>query len=278
MNIEQIRKWIKAADAILIGAGSGLSEAAGLHYNGEKFEKEFSEYIKKYKFTDLYTASFHTFETEEEKWAYWAKHINYEYYENKKSLLYRHLYKLIKDKNYFVITTNTDGLFINNLFDKDRVFEAQGSYSKLQCAKPCHKTLYDNEKIIKEMLQNIDKKLRIPSDMVPKCPKCKGSMSINIRHNDTFVEDANWKKQYRKYNSFVKKYSNKRLLLLEFGVGFDNPSVIRFPFDQMIYENESVRLVRFNKKYLDIPEELGRRAIGIDEDIDKVINSLLKKK
>ena len=175
-NIVQIKKLLKEADAVLIGAGAGLSEAAGIHYSGEKFNKDFIDYIRKYGFEDLYTSSFYSFNTEEEKWAYWAKHIYYAYYEKTKNDLYSNLYEIIKNKNYFVITTNTDGKFIQNGFDREKVFEVQGRYSDLQCSIPCHNKLYNNEKFVKEAIEKTNENLKIPRDLIPKCPVCNKSI------------------------------------------------------------------------------------------------------
>ena len=219
-ELKKIKKWIEEADAIIIGAGAGLSDAAGIHYSGKKFEQDFKDYIEKYHITDLYTSSFYPYPTLETKWAYWAKHIYFSYYERKHTELYQNLYNLVKDKNYYVITTNTDGQFINNGFDKDKVFEVQGSYSKFQCSKPCHLKLYDNESQVMEMLKNIDENLSIPSKLVPKCPVCGEEMSVNLRCDDTFVEDDYWDKHNDSYEKFIRENSNKKVLLLEFGIGF----------------------------------------------------------
>lgn len=275
-ELNKLKKWINDADAILIGAGAGLSDAAGIHYSGEKFEHDFKDWIKKYGIKDLYTSAFYPFNTEEEKWAYWAKHIYFSYYERKNTELYQNLYNLIKDKTYFVITTNTDGQFINNGFDKNKVFEVQGSYSKLQCSKPCHNKLYDNEKQVMEMLSKIDKDLKIPSKLVPKCPVCGEAMSVNLRCDDTFVEDDNWNKLADNYERFLSDNKNKKVLLLEFGVGFNTPGIIRYPFEQMTYHNEKFKLVRFNNKYANVSDEIKNQSLSITDDIDEILKELLK--
>lgn len=271
-DIIKIKKWIDEADAIIIGAGAGLTDAAGIHYNGEKFEQDFKDFIEKYKITDLYTSSFYPFSSEEKKWAYWAKHIYFSYYERKHTDLYKKLYQLVKDKNYFVITTNTDGQFINNGFDKEKVFEVQGSYSKLQCSIPCHNKLYDNEKLIRELLENIDSNLKVPSSLVPKCPVCGENMSVNLRCDDTFVEDDNWHKMNNKYDDFIKNNINKNVLLLEFGIGFNTPGIIRFPFEQMTFMHDNFKLIRFNDKYAMVPDEIKDRSISVTDSISEVIN------
>ena len=275
-KIKKIKEWINDADAIIIGAGAGLSVAAGIDYGGEKFKNDFKDFIKKYNFSDLYTSSFYPFQTEEEKWAYWSKHIYFSYYENKELELYKKLYELVKDKDYFVITTNVDGKFINNSFDKNKVFEVQGSYSKFQCSTPCHDKLYFNEKQVMKMLDNIDEDLKIPSKLVPKCPVCHKNMSVNLRSDDTFVEDDNWRKLNKRYNKFIGDHINKKVLLLEFGVGFNTPSIIRFPFEQMTFDNENFKLIRFNDKYSMVPYEIESRSICVSEDIKKIIDKVLK--
>lgn len=277
-DIVKIKEWLLKADAILIGAGAGLSDAAGIHYSGEKFEHDFKDFIKKYGIKDLYSSSFYPFNTEEEKWAYWAKHIYFSYYERKHTELYRELYELVKDKNYFVITTNTDGQFINNGFAKNRVFEVQGSYAKFQCSIPCHNKLYSNENQIKEMLVNIDEDLKIPTSLVPKCPICGKNMSVNLRCDETFVEDDYWHLSQKNYDDFIKSNFNKNVLLLEFGVGFNTPGIIRFPFEEMTLRYSNFKLVRFNDKYDMIPDEIKDRAISVSDSIRKTIDLLIKKK
>lgn len=275
-DIIKIKEWINESDAIIIGAGAGLSDAAGIHYSGDKFEHDFKSFIEKYHIKDLYTSSFYPFKTEEEKWAYWSKHIYFSYYERKHTELYKNLFNLVKDKNYFVITTNTDGQFINNGFDKNKVFEIQGSYSKLQCSIPCHNKLYDNEQLVIDMLDNIDDDLKIPSKLVPKCPVCGHTMSVNLRCDDTFVEDENWNILKNNYEDFLKNNSEKKVLLLEFGVGFNTPGIIRFPFEQMTFTHDNFKLIRFNDKYSMIPKEIKDRSISVSDSIGEVIELINK--
>lgn len=276
VDIIKIKEKILEADAIIIGAGAGLSEAAGYHYSGKDFEIEFKSFIEKYGFTDLYTSSFYPFKTEEEKWAYWAKHIYYSYYKNTRNKLYSNLHELIKDKDYFVITTNVDGKFVQNDFKRDRIFEVQGRYSSLQCSVPCHNKLYDNKDFVFETINKIDDDLKIPSELVPKCPVCGENMNVNLRCDESFVEDELWNESSKNYNDFLDKYKGKKIVFLEFGVGFNTPGIIRFPFEKEVFMNHNAYLVRFNKDYPEIPNEIKERSIEISDDIDEVID-LLKK-
>lgn len=271
-----IKKLIEDADAILIGAGAGLSESAGYHYAGEKFQHDFKEFIKKYGFTDLYTSSFYPFASEEEKWAYWAKHIYFSYYENEKNEMYEHLHELVKNKNYFVITTNVDGKFLQNGFARDKVFEVQGRYSSLQCATPCHNKLYDNKEFVFKALENTDEDLKIKPELVPKCPVCKGPMEVNLRCDDHFVEDELWEVSNKRYEAFLKKYKDKKIVFLEFGVGFNTPGIIRYPFEQMTYLNDNATLIRFNTKHQYASPEIETRLIKVTDDIASVIDLLTK--
>ena len=277
-DILKISKWIEEADAILIGAGAGLTDAAGIHYQGKKFEKDFKDFIKKYQITDLYTSSFYPFKTEEERWAYWAKHIYFSYYERRKTRLYQKLYDLVKKKDYFVITTNTDGQFLSNGFDKDRVFEVQGSYSKLQCATPCHKKLYDNEELIKKLLENIDEDLKVPKTLVPKCPVCSGNMTPNLRCDATFVEDDNWHRMEKAYHDFLINNSKKKVLLLEFGIGFNTPGIIRFPFEEMTFTHDNFKLIRMNKAFAETPKSIQKRSISVSDSIEETMDLITKLK
>lgn len=271
MDVLKIRKWINEADYIVIGAGSGLSEAAGIHYSGDKFNHDFGDYIKKYGITDLYTSSFYPYPSDEERWAYWAKHIYFSYYEPKRTRLYQDILSLVKNKEYFVITTNCDGQFLNNGFDAKRIFEVQGSYSKIQCEKGCHNKLYDNKELVFKMLSNTDKDLKIPSYLVPKCPVCGGRMNVNLRCDQYFVEDDHWHLSQDNYVNFLENTGKKKVLFLEFGVGFNTPGIIRFPFEKMTFMNNRTRLIRFNREYSKVPMEIKSKSIEVKGDIDEVI-------
>ena len=272
-RISEVKNLINEADYILIGAGSGLSTAAGLEDFGESFEKNFKEFIEKYNFPDLYSASFYDFNTQEEKWAFFAKMIFLNRFNKEPLKLYQEIYSLIKEKDYFVITTNVDGQFEKAGFEKERVFETQGDYAYLQCENAYHNKLYYNYDLVNEWLKNT-KDCKIPSNLVPKCPVCGGNMEMNLRKDANFVQDENWYKQDKRYGEFLNKSQDNNLLLLEIGVGFNTPGIIRFPFEQMVYNNINTNLVRINKDYAFTNKEIENKTILFDEDVNTIIEDL----
>lgn len=273
-TLNDIKKLIEQADCILIGAGAGLSTSAGINYAGDEFEKEFAPFIKKYGFTDLYTASFYEFETEEEKWAYFAKHIKFADTGRKATPLYKNIYELVKNKSYFVITTNVDDQFEKAGFEKNKIFATQGSYSKLQCSETCHNKLYDDTELVNRMVEETDYNLKIPTNLVPICPVCKERMEVNLRKDAYFVQDENWYKQSKAYEDFVNNAKDKKVILLELGVGFNTPIIIRFPFEQMTMQNKNWNLVRINKDNVITWNDIEEKSILIQEDIANIINKL----
>ena len=272
-RILQAKQAIKQADYIIIGAGSGLSTAAGLLYSGEKFEKDFREFIEKYHFGNLYSASFYEFKTQEEKWAFFAKMIKLNRYNEKPLKLYQELYEIVKNKEYFVLSTNVDGQFYNSGFDKDKIFEVQGDYSYLQCENACHNKLYNNKELVEKWLRNT-KNCKIPSDLVMKCPVCGGNMDMNLRKDANFVQDENWYRQSEKYEDFLSRSKGKNVVLLEIGVGFNTPGIIRFSFEQMTANIEKTTLIRINKDYPNPMLEIENKTISFDEDTNKIIEDL----
>ncbi|WP_375753156.1 NAD-dependent deacetylase [Vibrio sp. HN007] len=273
-RLKQLSSAINEADAILIGAGAGFSAAAGLTYSGARFENNFSEHIKRYGISDMYSAGFYPFETPEEKWAYWAKHIYVNRYQPGATKLYRILESLVNKKNYFVITTNVDHQFQNAGFEEERIFATQGDYGLLQCAKPCHNKLYDNEKIVSTMLaQQSD--LKVPKALIPKCPVCGGPLDTHLRKDRTFVENDQWHQAAENYQQFVGSVLNKKLLLLEFGVGYNTPSIIKYPFEQITAQALDATLVRFNRDYPEVSDTNKGRTIVFDEDVVSILNRLL---
>lgn len=273
-NYSKIKDIINNADAIIIGAGSGLSTSAGINYSKKGFKEKFPELTKKYGMTDMYTSSFYDFKTEEEKWSYWAKHIDY-LYNIKATKTYKDLFSIVKNKNYFVITTNVDGQFLKAGFDKDKVFEVQGSLSKIQCAKACHNKLYDDLNLVNKMLKE-DKNCKIPSNLVPTCPVCHGKMEVNLRKDEYFIEDDYWHAHSNNYATFVHENKDKNLVLLELGVGFNTPSIIRFPFEQMTQEFKQATLIRINDKHINTAFDLKDKAIFIKDDCNHFLNKITK--
>lgn len=277
LRISSAKKVIQEADYIIIGAGAGLSTAAGLEYSGENFKKNYKEYKERYNFQDLYSASFYPFETQEEKWAFWAKLIKLNRYNEKPLKLYQELYNIVNKKEYFVITTNVDGQFEKAGFNKDKLFIVQGDYGFLQCEDACHNKLYYNEEMVEKWLKNT-KNCKIPSDLVPKCPVCGKNMDMNLRKDANFVQDENWYNQSEKYEDFLNKTKENKVVLLEIGVGFNTPGIIRFPFEQIVYNNLKSTLIRINKDYPQTMLEIDSRAILFDEDINKIIGDLKESK
>ena len=274
-NYLKIKELIDNADAIIIGAGAGLSSSAGIDYSKESFKKNFPELIKKYGMTDMYTSSFYEFETEEERWSYWAKHINYSFISPPPLQAYKNLLEIVKNKNYFVITTNVDGQFEKSGFDHNKIFEVQGSYGKIQCSVPCNNKLYDDTDLVKKMLLSKDN-LKIDSNLIPYCPICHEKMEINIRKDNSFVQDENWYKLNNNYEKFINENKNKKLVLIELGVGFNTPGIIRFPFEKLTYEHNNIKLIRINDKYNEVMYELENKIINIKDDCAKVIEKILK--
>jgi NAD-dependent SIR2 family protein deacetylase len=275
IRIQNAKNLIKQPDYILIGAGAGLSTAAGLEYVGENFENNYKEFIDKYHFTDLYTATFYNFSTPEEKWAFWAKMIKLNRYNEKPLKLYEELFELVKNKEHFVITTNVDGQFEKAGFEKNKIFAVQGDYSLLQCEEGCHNKVYYNENDVNNWLKNTDKDLKIPSNTVPKCPICGKNMDMNLRKDAYFVQDENWYKQSKMYDEFLDNSKDKKTLLIEIGVGFNTPGIIRFPFEQMVYSNPNTTMIRINKDYPMAREEIKAKSVSFNENTMEIIENLI---
>ena len=272
-RIAHVGRLIADADYILIGAGAGLSAAAGLDYAGKEFEREFQPWIDRYGITDLYSSSFYPFKTEEERWAYWAKHIWFSRFRTGGTELYHNILQLIKGKEYFVITTNVDAQFEKSGFAKEKIFATQGDYAYLQARNGSTKTLVYNESWVKQALAaTID--CRVPTELIPHHPLTGELMSPNLRCDDTFVEDERWHRQKEAYHEFVGKAWGHKLLLLEFGVGFNTPSIIRFPFEQMAASNSNISLVRFNRDYPQLMQENVFNFTCFTEELGVVVKRL----
>jgi len=272
-RIERASESLMNAKYILIGAGAGLSDAAGLKYSGKRFTDRFADFIIKYGMKDLYTSSFYPFETMEEKWAYWARHISLNRFETPVTDLYKKLYQIAKKKNYFVLTTNVEHQFWKAGFQDKRTFATQGDYGYIQCAVGCHDKLYDDEKLVADMLEQT-KDCMIPSELVPKCPVCGGEMEVNLRKDQYFVQDEAWCIACNNYNSFIEDLQGKAVVFMELGVGFNTPGIIRYPFEKMTYENSNAALIRINRDYPNGSAENKDKTITFNEDMVEVISAL----
>lgn len=261
-DIQKARQLLSEADAIVVGAGAGLSMAAGMTYDGERFTSHFADYIEKYHFTDMYTAGFHPFATPEDKWGYWSRHIYLNRYAQPDNGLHALLHALLAGKPHFVLSTNVDALFVRNGFDSDRIFDVQGDYGKWQCGVPCHNTLYDNEATVSEMVAE-QANCRIPTALLPKCPVCGELMENNLRADGRFVEDAHWHESSEKYSDFLRTYRSSRLVLLELGVGFNTPT---FP---------DTVLIRINHDDCRTVYDIDGKTLCMHQDIAAVISKMM---
>ena len=273
--VEKVHKNIEDADAVVIGAGAGLSASAGFTYSGKRFEDHFPDFIERYGFTDMYSAGFYPYKTFEEHWAFWSRYIFINRYQNAPKSVYNDLYNLIKNKDYFVLTTNVDHCFQKAGFDKHRLFYTQGDYGLWQCSKPCHHKTYDNEAVIKKMVAE-QKNMRIPSSLIPYCPLCGLPMSMNLRADNTFVEDNGWHTAAKRYQDFLHCHKRLKILYLELGVGSNTPGIIKYPFWQMTYNNPNASYVSINLSNASIPEEISRQSVCIDHDIGDILKQLTK--
>ena len=272
--IQKLKEKIENSDYILIGAGAGLSTSAGFLYDGKRFEDNFKDYIKKYGFTDMYSAGFYNFPTLEEYWAYFSLYVYINRFDIEENETYLNLYNIVENKNYFVITTNVDGRFADSKFDKDKIFAVQGDFSLFQCSKPCRQETFYNEKYIREMIK-YKKEMKIPTELVPKCPYCGRNMSMNLRADDTFVQDKNWHNQKSKYEEFLKISNNSKILFLELGVGFNTPSIIKYNFWRMTLNNKKSVYASINLGECYGASDIEERSICIDSDISEVLKKLI---
>ena len=271
-NIKKLKRALAGCDAVVIGAGAGLSTSAGFVYSGERFEKYFSDFGKKYGFKDMYSGGFYPYQTKEEFWAYWSRYIFVNRYTDAPKPVYNDLFELVKDKDYFVITTNVDHCFQKAGFDKKRLFYTQGDYGLFQCSVPCHNKTYENEEIIRRMVKE-QRNMRIPTELIPKCPVCGEPMTMNLRSDDKFVEDEGWHEAAARYENFLRTRKGK-VLFLELGVGYNTPVIIKYPFWQMTAQNPDATYACINYGEAVTPEEIADRSICIDGDIGEAIEKL----
>ncbi|MDE5996414.1 MAG: Sir2 silent information regulator family NAD-dependent deacetylase [Eubacterium sp.] len=273
-QIDKLKKALDECDAVVIGAGAGLSAAAGFTYSGERFDKYFSDFKEKYGFDDMYYGGFYPYRTQEEFWAYWSRYIYINRYMDIPSNLYVRLFNLVKDKDYFVITTNVDHCFQRAGFDKKRLFYTQGDYGLFQCSEPCCSETFDNEEIIKAMYEQ-QEDMKIPSDLIPKCPHCGKLLTTNLRADDKFVQDEGWYKASERYSDFIRRHKDLKILYLEIGVGYNTPVIIKYPFWQMTAQNSKATYACINMGDAVCPMEIEQQSICIDADIAKVIKDIV---
>lgn len=272
-EIDRLRAALCTADAVVIGAGSGLSTAAGFTYDGERFQRYFGDFAAKYDIRDMYSGGFYPFPTQEEFWAYWSRYIYINRYMSAPKPVYEKLLSLVKDKDYFVLTTNVDHCFQKAGFDKHRLFYTQGDYGLFQCSEPCCPETFDNETAIRQMVRRqIDGK--IPIDLLPVCPHCGRPLTMNLRCDDKFVEDKGWHQAAERYETFLRTRSGQKILFLELGVGYNTPGIIKYPFWQMTARNPKATYACVNQSETYAPPELQSRTIGINGEIGAILEQI----
>ena len=272
-EVKRVRAALDSAEAVVIGAGAGLSTSAGFTYTGERFKKHFADFEKKYGFHDMYSGAFCRYHSQEEHWAYWSRFITVNRYMEPPKPVYRELFKLVKDKDYFVITTNVDHCFQKADFDKKRLFYTQGDYGLFQCSQPCCNETFDNEDIIRQMMEQ-QSDMRIPTELLPVCPHCGKPVTMNLRSDNLFVEDEGWVLASQRYSDFLRTRGEQRVLFLELGVGYNTPVIIKYPFWQMTGKNPKAVYVCINYGEAVCPAEIEEQSICIDSDIGKVLGDL----
>lgn len=289
-GVDKLRGALDFAEAVIIGAGAGLSTSAGFTYTGERFEKYFRDFAQKYHFKDMYSGGFYPYDTLEEHWAYWSRYIYINRYTDAPKPVYNKLYELVQDKDYFVLTTNVDHCFQKAGFDKQRLFYTQGDYGLIQCSGPCHQAVYENGNMVRKMVESqgyvidgngilalpegIMPKMEVPSELVPYCPKCGKPMSMNLRADDTFVEDEGWHLASERYADFLRRHQDRKILFLETAVGGNTPGIIKYSFWNMTYKwkNAAYACLNYGEAYA--PDEIRRKSICINGDIGEILDRL----
>ena len=272
-QIEQLRTALQDCDSGVIGAGSGLSTAAGFTYTGERFEQPFSDFAQKYGIQDMYSGGFYPFATPEEHWAYWSRYIYINRYQDAPKPVYEDLLNLVRDKDYFVITTNVDHCFQKAGFDKKRLFYTQGDYGLFQCSEPCCQETFENEAMIREMVTR-QEDMKIPTELLPTCPHCGKPLTMNLRSDDKVVEDEGWHRAAERYENFLRTHAGQKILFLELGVGYNTPIIIKYPFWQMTAKNPNATYVCINQGQAVCPQEIERQSVCINADIGQILQNL----
>ena len=272
-QLERLQTALRDCDAVVIGAGAGLSTSAGFVYTGERFEKYFSDFAAKYGIKDMYSGGFYPFATPEAHWAYWSRYIYINRYMDAPKPVYENLLQLVQDKDYFVITTNVDHCFQKAGFDKRRLFYTQGDYGLFQCSEPCCQETFENESVIRQMIER-QEDMKIPTELLPTCPQCGKPLTMNLRSDDTFVEDEGWHRAAERYDNFLRTRAGRKILFLELGVGYNTPIIIKYPFWQMTAKNPNATYVCINQGQAVYPQEIERQSVCINADIGQVLQSL----
>ena len=271
--MERLKAALQDCDAVVIGAGAGLSTSAGFTYDGERFEKYFSDFYARYGFSDMYSGGFYPYATPEAHWAYWSRYIYINRYLDAPKPVYDDLLKLVQDKDYFVITTNVDHCFQKAGFDKKRLFYTQGDYGLFQCSEPCCQETFENEAVIREMVRR-QEDMKVPTELLPTCPHCGKPLTMNLRSDNKFVEDEGWHKAAERYENFLRTRAGGKILFLELGVGYNTPVIIKYPFWQMTAKNPNATYACINRGQAVCPREIETQSICMDADIGQVLQSL----
>ena len=274
---EKLKAALDKAESVVIGAGAGLSASAGFTYGGERFYKYFPDFGAEYGFDNMYSGGFYPYPTPEEYWAYWSRYIFINRYNDIPKPVYSELLKLLEGKDYFVITTNVDHCFQKAGFDKKRLFYTQGDYGLFQCSEPCRAETRDNEAVIRRMVET-QKGMRIPSELVPRCPHCGKPAAVNLRADESFVEDEGWHAAAGRYADFIRARDSQKILFLELGVGYNTPAIIKYPFWQMTARNPRATYACINLGDAFCPQEIAERSICIAADIGEVLSALVARK
>ena len=275
--IEQLREALESADAVIIGAGAGLSASAGMTYSGERFRQTFGDFQAKYGIRDMYSGGFYPFQSLEEYWAWWSRQILINRYEKAPKPVYDQLLELVQDKDYFVLATNVDHQFQLAGFDKGRLFYTQGDYGLWQCSKPCHQQAYDNEETVRRMAAE-QRDMKVPTELIPRCPRCGRPMTMNLRIDGTFVQDEGWYAAARRYEDFLRRHQGQRLLFLELGVGSNTPLIIKYSFWKMTMQNRKATYVCINQEEAYLPGAIQNRSICVRGDIGATLEQILSLK
>lgn len=289
-QIAKLKKALTSAESIVIGAGAGLSTSAGFTYSGERFNKYFFDFAREYGISDMYSGGFYPFPDEETRWDWWARHIYFNRYVDAPKPVYKELLSLVKDKEYFVLTTNVDHQFQKAGFDKKRLFYIQGDYGLFQSVNPEIRKTYDNEEWVMKAMEaegfvkdengifTVPKSgkisMAIPTELIPTCPDDGSAMTTNLRVDYSFVEDDGWHKANEAYNEFIRSHKDARTLYLELGVGANTPVIIKYPFWQFVKNNENAAYACINYGEAFCPEAIEDRSICIDGDIGNVVELL----